>query len=257
MPGAIQTASPFLDEPGRRLAWVAPLAIAIWIAVLLAFGFVLQRTAAPPPELQPVEARIVEIPPPAAGLQGGHATAPHPAAPPAAAKPRPQVKVHRRIAAVRPRSIPHAEKVAPSIEKIAPKAASTEGARKEAPAESNAGAKTASTGPSSPGGSAQEKTGSGSGAGPGSDSLGARAIYSPAPEIPDDLREETFNTEAVAHFDVSYDGKIKVTLVKPTANPRLNEILLSTLQQWRFFPAMKGGVAVDSSFDVRIPIAVQ
>ena len=251
MPGAIQTASPFLDEPGRRLAWVAPLAIAIWIAVLLAFGFVLQRTAPPPPELQPVEARIVEIPPPAAGLQGGHAAAPHPAAPPIAAKPMPQVKVHRRTAAVRPHSIAHAEKVPPK----AP--ASTEGARKEAPSESNAGAKTASTGPSTPGGSAQEKTGSGSGAGPGSDSLGARAIYSPAPEIPDDLREETFNTEAVAHFDVSYDGKIKVTLVKPTANPRLNEILLSTLQQWRFFPAMKGGVAVDSSFDVRIPIAVQ
>ena len=33
--------------------------------------------------------------------------------------------------------------------------------------------------------------------------------------------------------------------------------LLTTLQQWRFFPAMKGGVAIDSAFDVRIPVSVQ
>ncbi|HLK86768.1 MAG TPA: hypothetical protein VKT27_09700 [Candidatus Binataceae bacterium] len=259
MPGAIQTASPLLDEPGRRLAWVAPLALAIWIAVLLAFGFVLQLTAPPPPEPRPVEARIVEIPPPpAARLQGGPAEAPHPAAPPTAAKPRPLVKVHRRSVAVHSRILPNAEKAAPSVEKVAPKTlAPVEGAHRQPAAQPNAGAKSASTRSGAPGAATQEKAGSGGGAGPGSDSLGVRAIYSPAPEIPDDLREETFNTEAIAHFDVSYDGKVKVTLVKPTANPRLNEILLRTLRQWRFVPAMKAGLATDSSFDVRIPIIVQ
>ena len=95
------------------------------------------------------------------------------------------------------------------------------------------------------------------GSGLGSDSLGARAIYSPVPKIPDDLREVAFEAEAVAHFEVSYDGNVKVTLAKPTADPRLNQILLTTLQQWRFFPAMKGGVAIDSAFDVRIPVSVQ
>jgi hypothetical protein len=40
----------------------------------------------------------------------------------------------------------------------------------------------------------------------------------------------------VAHFEVSYDGNVKVTPAKPTADPRLNQILLTTLQQWRFFP---------------------
>ncbi len=166
--------------------------------------------------------------------------------------------MHRRTAAVHPRSLPHAAKVAPSIEKIAPKApAPTEGARKQPAAEPSAGAKTTSTSPAIAGGGAKEKAATGSDAAPGSDSLGARAIYSPAPEIPDDLREETFNTEAVAHFEVSYDGKVKVTLVKPTASPRLNEVLLSTLQQWRFVPAMKAGVAIDSSFDVRIPVIIQ
>ncbi len=243
----IQTASPFLDEPWPRLAWITPLALAIWLAVLLAFGLILKETAAPPPELQPVEARIVEIPPPVAGLQGGPAVAPHPAAPPAVSKPRPQVKVHRRVAAVHP----HTEKSVPHKEKIVPEPPpSMEGTRKEAPAQSSPATTSASTGPSI------GRSG-GSSSGLGSDNIGARAIYSPAPEIPDDLREETFSTEAVAHFDVSYDGKVKVTLVKPTASPRLNEILLSTLQQWRFFPAMKGGIAIDSSFDVRIPISVQ
>ena len=91
----------------------------------------------------------------------------------------------------------------------------------------------------------------------GSDSLGARAIYSPVPKIPDDLRELAFEAVAVAHFEVSYDGNVKVTLAKPTPDPRINQILLSTLRQWRFFPAMKGGVAINSAFDVRIPITVQ
>jgi protein TonB len=129
------------------------------------------------------------------------------------------------------------------------------GTRKEAPAESSASTKGAATsGSAESSGAPQEK---GGGSGLGSDSLGARAIYSPVPKIPDDLREVAFEAEAVAHFEVTYDGSVKVTLAKPTADPRLNQILLSTLQQWRFFPAMKGGVAIDSAFDVRIPISVQ
>ena len=62
---------------------------------------------------------------------------------------------------------------------------------------------------------------------------------------------------AVAHFQVSYDGQAQVALTTPTQSPRLNELLLETLKQWRFFPAMKNGVAIDSQFDVRIPISVQ
>jgi protein TonB len=50
---------------------------------------------------------------------------------------------------------------------------------------------------------------------------------------------------------------VEVVLAQPTSNPQLNEILLDTLKQWRFFPAMKGGVAENSEFDVRIPITVQ
>jgi protein TonB len=100
-------------------------------------------------------------------------------------------------------------------------------------------------------------SGSGSGAGLGSDNAGARAMYAPKPTIPDDLREGTFSTMAVARFKVSYDGSVQVSLVKPTPNPRLNQILLDTLKQWKFFPAMMDGVAINSEFEVRIPITVQ
>jgi protein TonB len=241
MNDAVQTASPFLDEPWRRLAWIAPLSIAIWAGVLLGFAMVLKQTAPPLPELKPIEARIVELPP-AAGLQGGPAAVPHPVAP-APPKPKPHVE-GRRKAPVHPHKL------------IIPEAPpSFAGTRKEAPAESSASTKTAPTGGGAESSGAPEEKGGGSGL--GSDSLGARAIYSPVPKIPDDLREVAFEAEAVAHFEVSYDGNVKVTLAKPTADPRLNQILLTTLQQWRFFPAMKGGVAIDSAFDVRIPVSVQ
>ena len=93
MNDAFQTASPFLDEPWRRLVWIAPLSVAIWVGLLLAFALMLKQTAPPLPELKPIEARIVELPP-TAGLQGGGTAAPHPAAPAVPKpKPRPQVEV--------------------------------------------------------------------------------------------------------------------------------------------------------------------
>ncbi|MGA7763191.1 MAG: hypothetical protein WCA59_15710 [Candidatus Binataceae bacterium] len=245
MNGAVQTASPFLDEPWRRLAWITPLSIAIWAGVLLGFAMVLKQTAPPLPELKPIEARIVELPPPVGGLQGGPAAAPHPVAP-APPKPKPHVEVRRKVI---PLAHPHKERIIPE----APP--SFAGTRKEAPAESSASTKSATTaGSTESSGAPQEK---GGGSGLGSDSLGARAIYSPVPKIPDELREVAFEAVAVAHFEVSYDGSVKVMLSKPTSDPRLNQILLSTLEQWRFFPAMKGGVAIDSAFDVRIPVSVQ
>jgi periplasmic protein TonB len=242
--GAVQTASPLLDEPWRRLAWTAPLALAIWAAVLLAFALVLKQTAPPLPELTPIEARIVEVPPPA-GLQGGPAAASHPVALAPPPKPKPEV---RRKAIVPP--VPHKARLMPQAP---PSIAGTN----RAPAESAAARSRPATAASTESGSAAAgKEGTG-GPGPGSDSLGARALYSPAPKIPDELREEAFQAVAVAHFEVSYDGSVKVTLAKPTPDPRLNQILLDTLGQWRFFPAMKGGVAIDSAFDLRIPITVQ
>jgi len=235
---------PDLEDPLRRLIWIVPAAIAIWTILLSGFSIVLRQTKAPPMELKPIEARLVEIPPEVRGLQGGGE--PHPA--PAAA-PKPKT---RPEPIVKPHPATH-----PTIKKTTapPVIRSPYGTEKTTEAPDVESAPTGSGTSTSSGGTA---TGEGSGGGGiGSDTLGARAIYAPTPTIPDDLREDVMQTEAIAHFTVSFDGASEVTLAKPTSNPRLNQVLLDTLKQWKFFPAMKNGVALASSFDVRIPISVK
>jgi len=34
-------------------------------------------------------------------------------------------------------------------------------------------------------------------------------------------------------------------------------VILDALKQWKFFPAVHNGVAIESTFEVRIPISVQ
>lgn len=234
--------TPYLDQPWRRFAWIGPLAIVFWALVLVAFALVLEQTAAPPEELKPVEARIVELPP-TAGLQGGASA---PARPAAQAVPKPKPVVKPKVAPKR-----HQVKPLAAVPPPSPFGTAKSTAEPAPPAAGTAKPSTG-TGTGVPGGS-----GTGSGSGLGSDSSGARALYAPTPTIPDDLRDETFNAVALAHFKVTYNGDVQVSLTQPTTSPRLNEILLETLKQWRFFPAMKKGVAVDSEFDVRIPITVE
>jgi protein TonB len=241
MNGTARISSPYLDEPWRRLAWVAPLSVLVWVMALFGFSLLLKQTAAPAPELKPLEARIIEMPAPVGGLQAGPAAA-HPVAP---AKPTPHVQPKRKpVRIVHPRKPRVIPEVPPSLF----------GTKKSTENPAATPPKAASGG--NEGASALGGKGS-TGAGLGSDSVGARAIYAPVPKIPDDLREDTLATLAVAHFNVSYEGKVEVSLVTPTPNPRLNQILLDTLKQWRFFPAMKNGIAIDAQFDVRIPITVQ
>ena len=238
--------SPYLDDPGRRLLWALPLAVLIWLALLIGFSRMLEETAPPPAELKAVEARIVELPPEVGGLQGG----PAPAAP---TKPHPEIVKPAPVIHPHVETHPHVKMKTPPVP-IAPSAPSATGtAKSEAPpAESSRGATTKSDNGGVAGG-----TGNGTGAGLGSDTAGARAILAPVPQIPDELREEALDTVAVAHFKVSADGQVEVDLIKPTSNPQLNGILLDTLKQWRFFPAMRNGVAIASEFDVRIPVTVQ
>ena len=230
---------PELDEPARRLLWIIPAAIAIWAILLSVFSMILTRTAVIPQEEQkPIEARLVEMPPVMGGLQGNPAMAPaipHPKAAPI----------------VKPHPAAHVKKVAP----LPPVIRSPYGTEKTTAApsvEENPGA--SSSAPAT--GESDEEEGGGSGA-IGTDTVGARAIYAPTPVIPDDLREDVMQTEAVARFNVSFDGISEVTLEKPTSSPRLNQVLLDTLKQWKFFPAVKNGVAIGSTFEVRIPISVQ
>jgi len=245
MNGTARISSSYLDEPWKRLAWVAPLSVLVWAMALFGFSLLLKQTAAPPPELKPLEARIIEMPPPVGGLQGGPAAALHVAP----AKPTPQIQPKRKPVPIvhprKPRVIPRV------IPEVPPSPFGTKKSAENPAAPSPKAASGGNEGASALGGKGS------AGSGIGSDSVGARAIYAPVPTIPDDLREDALEALAVAHFIVSYEGKVDVSLVTPTSNPRLNQILLDTLKQWRFFPAMKNGIAIDAQFDVRIPITVQ
>jgi protein TonB len=226
---------PELDQPARRLLFVIPAAIAIWAILLSGFSLILMRTKAPQAELKPIEARLVEIPA-VGGLQGNGGAAP--------AIPHPKT-----APIVKPHPAAHLKKTAP----MPPVIRSPYGTEKSTAApgvEEKPGASAIESG-------ATGETSEGSGGGIGTDTVGARAIYAPTPVIPDDLREDVMQTEAVARFKVSFDGISEVTLEKPTSSPRLNQVLLDTLKQWKFFPAVKNGIAIASSFEVRIPISVQ
>jgi periplasmic protein TonB len=238
-----------LDEPWRRLPWLTPSALLVWALLLSGFAVLLESARQPPESVERLDARLLDIPAEApAGLQGGPGAEPEAPAPPAPVPPPPpHVEPKREPAPVpRVKSKPAPPPVSDARGAYTLPPAAVDGAATEQPP---AAAGSVATG--------RAASGRGGGGGLGSDSLGAHAVYAPAPKIPDDLREEVFETVAVAHFHVTFDGNATVTLTKPTTNPRLNSLLLDTLQQWRFLPAVRNGVAIDSAFDVRIPIAVQ
>ncbi|WP_081074583.1 energy transducer TonB [Burkholderia cepacia] len=85
----------------------------------------------------------------------------------------------------------------------------------------------------------------------------ARLLSQPLPALPDDLREQAYQAVAVARFFVHANGTFDIELVKPTPNPRLNQILLETLRKWRFFPATEDGHPIESRQDVRVHFNVE
>jgi protein TonB len=87
--------------------------------------------------------------------------------------------------------------------------------------------------------------------------MGARALYKPLPEIPEELRHRHLSLVAVARFRVAADGSAQVALVQTTPDPRLNTALIAALARWRFFPAMANGRPVASTIEIRIPVEVR
>jgi protein TonB len=87
--------------------------------------------------------------------------------------------------------------------------------------------------------------------------MGARALYQPLPEIPEELRRRAIDLMAVARFRVAANGSAEVELIEPTPDAALNRALLETLKRWRFFPALEGGKPQASTIEIRIPISVR
>ena len=145
-------------------------------------------------------------------------------------KPLAKDAVAARGVAVR---VPPAPQVAPPADKTAAQPAAKADAMPKAPAQpSNAEAS------------------------PGTAQMGAKAIYQPAPKIPDDLRDEAISLVALARFHVKPDGSADVELLKATSSPRINQLILNTLRTWKFFPALEQGKPIPSVQDIRIHIDV-
>jgi protein TonB len=87
--------------------------------------------------------------------------------------------------------------------------------------------------------------------------MGARALYQPLPEIPEELRRRAIDLVAVARFRVAANGSAEVELIEPTQDAALNRALIETLKKWRFFPALEGGKPKASTIEIRIPISIR
>ncbi|MGH8012372.1 MAG: energy transducer TonB [Candidatus Binataceae bacterium] len=259
MNGSAHLSPPYLDDPLRRLLWITPLSILLWATLLLGFAVLLEQTTAPRSEPKAVEAQIVELPPSGSSNGETPVAASHPATRPAIPTPhveaRPKPVVHHRARIVH-HTIIHGEtaKREPPAMPPSPNGAAKTEAKAIVPPSAIHAPKAGATG----GGAAGNPGGRPlPGPGLGGASTGALAVYAPIPQVPDELRENTLQTVALAHFVVTSDGVAQVSLVRPASSPQLNAILLQTLRKWRFYPARKNGVPVDSQFNVRIPIRIE
>jgi TonB family protein len=78
-------------------------------------------------------------------------------------------------------------------------------------------------------------------------------LFNPLPKIPDDLREDAFSSEATARFHVAPNGSVaNVELIKPCQNPRLNNLLLKSLKNWKFESSTAGFTQ-----DIRVTFSVE
>jgi protein TonB len=219
-----------LDDPWRRLPCTLPLALLIWAAVLWAFAVFMKKPQEQLPQPKPIDAQVIELPPPPLPPPK---IKPPPKLPPPPAPLRaklPPVPVKSRIPAPPPKVSPPPPEPAPDEKPLpAPPPPPPSPAPRE-PAAADAA---------------------------GGDSGGAQAIVKPMPRIPDDLREAALHVSALARFHVAADGSATVELARPTPNPRLNQLLLDALKQWKFFPAMRDGQPIASVQEITVHIDVR
>jgi periplasmic protein TonB len=274
-----------LDARGPRVLVCMLAAIAIWVGFSVGFVRGLWNAGDKASVTKPtaLDMRLVSLPPPEPpreppqkqqasqqmSARAGEATTrvtPTPAAPAVQTKP---ARTARRSAAPTPATPPtqthdashpaaapvttppviegneRAQTVTPPTP---PAAANTNTTTPAASAHLNASAPQSNSAATSAASADSAKDGSSTSAGNGP----AHAILQPLPSLPDDLREDAFQAVATARFSVHRDGSVDVELIKPTHNPRLNQLLLDALKKWRFFPAMKNGEAVESTQDIRV-----
>jgi len=222
------SAAAYRGDSWRRLPWLLPSAVFLSLLSLTGFLALLTGPRYRPVPQAPVEVQLVELP----STPAAAPTAPSPppvAEPEPPPLPEPEAKPLPEPPPRRPPRIVRPEKPAPAV--LPPAAA------------------TATPAPAAPLRDAAPPAGT---------VMGARAIYKPLPEIPEELRRRTsLALVALARFHVAADGSAQVELIEPTPDPSLNQTLMATLRKWRFFPAMDAGKPVASDVDIRIPVSVK
>ena len=234
------------DNRTARVTIAAVLGVLAWGIFLVMLGRSLHARPAPEHKLeQPLEMSVVEIPdlaptPPAATTRSPQTLAePHKASP---LKQPPVQPAHTQTRPVRtPTQAPQSQPMA-----RAPEPATAAQPETRSPAQMA----TAGAPPSSSDHGATTTDRASAGSTPGNSP--ARVIAQPLPSVPDDLREQAYQTIAIARFVIHTDGSVAVELIKPTQYPRLNQILVETLRSWRFFPAIQDGHPVETQQDIRV-----
>jgi len=245
-----------IDNPRRRLPWTLPTALLIWAVALWAVAYFMESPIQRTVELPPIDAQLIEQSV-AVGTRGIE-----PVRPAAVPKPKPLPQVSPQQSSVSPQVSPRTNEQNPADQQAEVTTHTTEAVpaavpggahampgKGQATAEGNSSANSGTT--------AGSNDGVGSPRGNIYETSGARAIVQPMPEIPDDLREELFNSVALARFNIAVDGSVRVGLAKPTRNPHLNRVLLDSLRKWRFIPAIRNGRPVASTEEIIVKIEVK
>ncbi|HUN57710.1 MAG TPA: energy transducer TonB [Candidatus Binataceae bacterium] len=260
------------------------MAVAAWLALLTLCGLFLSQMESEQPDRTAIEAQLLEIPsggpPTIAGASAlSHSNPTTEPSPPKIAtnkskaraqafKLNPNNEKARRAnhAARRAEYLAHDDRHfdKPSASAIARAAVPARTAGQHG--EPQSFAKTVKAAPSTTTTSEQTKGHPGSGnrigAG-GQDAKGpaggrsARPIYAPLPNIPDDMRDEVMQATAIARFHIARDGSVTVSLIARTDFAELDQLILDDLSHWRFEPAVRDGVAVESNAEIRLRITVQ
>ncbi len=209
-----------IDSPWHRLPLTLPTALLIWAVALWGVAYFMEKPTHRLLEQPPIDAQLIEQIVPVA-TQSVERKRPAVVRQP---KPRPPARPRQ---AVMPHQASAMPPVSPQIEQnpTVQKAEATPNTAVAAPAAAPSGAPTA---PNEGQATTAGNTSANSGAQAGSNdkkgsshgsmyaNSGARAIVHPKPQIPDDMREETFKFAPLARFHIAADGSFNVELVKPT-----------------------------------------
>ncbi len=209
-----------MNEP-QGFSGFLVIALLLWLVLLLGLGQALLPNPAPPDE-PTMDAQLVELP-----------------APPQATKaiPAKPVVIQHPLAASKPLVQNKAPTPAAPIVLSNPNPAQT----KIAPVPTAAPMKPATTTPPDQSGTEQ---------------LGAYAVYQPKPVIPEDLQDVATHVVVSARFHIAADGTVRVKLLHAAPDPRLNQLILNTLNSWRFMPATQNGKPVETDQDIEVTVDV-